>query len=228
MRPHDRCAGYRSQVNERWPAYLFKADRSGPLDYLCEFDHADLERARRSVLWHGEWERQTGQAIGALAGFGLLRDGLRVLDFGCGVGRVTSALLERHQLTVRAVDRARSMRQHAAAELAEHIAAGRVSVTSDAELLAEAPPPVFDVVLLVEVAQHIPEPLLDELLPRLRTMLAPGGRVFIWGNQVLDVDAHGRVSETAVAGVVDRHLRVLRADRWDLEPQVRHSLLCAP
>jgi hypothetical protein len=74
-----------------WPPYLFKSDRSGPTDYLCEFDHEDLERARHSVLWYGEWERQTAQVVEVIEKLGLLVEGARALDYGCGVGRVTAA-----------------------------------------------------------------------------------------------------------------------------------------
>ena len=71
-----------------WPDYLFKAKRTGPRDYLCEFDHEDIDRARHSVLWRGNWEQQTAQVLAVMDDLGLVGDGLRVLDYGCGVGRI--------------------------------------------------------------------------------------------------------------------------------------------
>jgi SAM-dependent methyltransferase len=219
-----------------WPSYLFKEERTGPTDYLCEFDHEDIVRARRSILWLEEWEQQTQQVLGVLADLDLVRDGDRVLDFGCGIGRVTAALLARHRLTIQAVDRSPAMLRHARAHIGQLVSAtprpGAVNLCSDGELLAQAQAsasaPVFDLVLLVEVVQHIPEPILDDLLPALARMTAPGGRLFIYGNDVLDVDRDGRISLTAVRDAVGRSLRVLRTDVWPFRPASRTSFVCAP
>lgn len=213
-----------------WPDYLFKTRRWGPRDYLCEFDHEDLERARESCLWRGEWQRQTGQVLGVLEGFGLVADGARVLDYGCGVGRIAAALLGRHRLTVRAVNRSPAMRRHAQAALAPFLTSGAARVESDVELIQAANSDgdlAFDLILLIEVVQHIPEPILARLLPALRSMLAPGGKLFVYGNDLLDVDRRGWFSSTPVRDVVGRHLQVLREDRWCFEPAPRNSLLCS-
>jgi cyclopropane fatty-acyl-phospholipid synthase-like methyltransferase len=162
---------------------------------------------------------------------GLTRDGLRVLDYGCGVGRVTSELLHRHRVTVRAIDRSPAMRRHASAALEPFLSSGAVTIGTDVELLRSAEEgaaaPAFDVVLLIEVVQHIPEPILDELLPALRRMVVPGGRFFIYGNDVLDVDRAGEIRTTPVRDVIARHLHVVREDRWPFEPAARYSMLCS-
>ena len=213
-----------------WPDYLFKAKRTGPRDYLCEFDHQDIERARHSVLWRGNWEQQTAQVLGVMDDLGLVGDGLRVLDYGCGVGRIASELLRRHRLRLHAVDRAPAMLRHARVTLEPSLASGAATIESDVELLRAADGVAdlaFDLVLLIEVVQHIPEPILFGLLPALRRMVAPGGRLFVYGNDVLDVDRAGRISTTPVRNVVAQHLRVLREDCWPAEAEPRHSLLCA-
>jgi 2-polyprenyl-3-methyl-5-hydroxy-6-metoxy-1,4-benzoquinol methylase len=207
-----------------WPSYLFKQDRQGPLDYLCEFDHEDLDRAKESVLWHGEWERQTDQVLNVMGALGLLRGDLRVLDVGCGVGRVTSALLGALDAFVVAVDRSPCMRRHAETALAPWIEAGRTVVVDSVE--SPAANRLFDLAILVEVAQHVPEPELEVLLDAIDERLAPGGRVFVYGNERLDVDRNGAAGATTVASVVERALRVTREDVWLFEPNgTRYSLL---
>ena len=215
---------------ESWPDYLFRARRWGPRDYLCEFDHEDLERARHSVLWRGEWQRQTEQVLGVMDSFGLVGDGARVLDYGCGVGRITAELLRRYRLSVRAVDRSPAMRRHAQAALAPFLASGVARIDDDVEFLRAAnvdKDQTFDVILVIEVVQHIPEPILVGLLPALRRMLAPGGKLFVYGNDLLDVDRRGWFSSTPVRDVVTQYLRVLREDRWPFAPAPRNSLLCS-
>src|SRR5699024_3286113 len=119
-----------------------------------EFDHDDLTRARESCLWRGEWHRQTEQVLGVIEGFRLIRDGARVLDYGCGVGRIAEALLGRYRITVRAVDRSPAMRRHAQAALAPFLASGAARIESDLDLFGPtncAGNSIFDLILLVEV-----------------------------------------------------------------------------
>jgi hypothetical protein len=122
------------------------------------------------------------------------------------------------------------MLRHAAVYLGPHLGDGAdrpIALGPASALLDEDPRSTFDLVLLIEVAQHIPEPELANLLPRLAAALAPGGRLFVCGNQLLDVDSRGRLTTTAVRDVVADHLRVLREDAWEIEPQTRFSLVCA-
>ncbi len=156
---------------EELPWWLFNNRRSGPLDYLVSFDHRDPERARRAVLWDGEWEAQTTAVISALRARGVV-PGALVLDLGCGVGRLLPFLGPR----VIGTDRSAEMLRHARAACPN-----AVLVSPDAAL---APGSAYDVVVAVEVLQHVPAPILRDLLPVLATV-AP--RLVVWGNATLDV-----------------------------------------
>jgi len=219
----------RREAIHRLHPYLFKADRGSALDYLCEFEHDDLERARRSVLWYGDWDVQTRQVMETMERLQLLRDGLTVVDYGCGVGRITTALLERHRLHVHAVDRSPAMRRHARHYIpARHWDGDSVTLWSDADFFAHADAlrGRVDLILFVEVLQHIPEPIAHDVLSGLRPFLTPGGRVFVYGNDVLDVDGQGAIRTRPISRVLAPHFTVERSDVWPLEPQVRHSYLC--
>ncbi len=210
-------------VDSPWPTYLFNQDRQSRHDYLCVFDHEDLERARESCLWHGDWERQTDQVLDVMRAYGLLRDGLRVLDVGCGVGRVASALLGATDATVVGVDRSPHMLRHAKAALDPWIETGRVGVVDG--LSGVGTELRFDLVILIEVAQHVPQVVLEPLLAGAASRLEPGGHVFVYGNEFLDVDRRGRYGTTTVKSAVRQVLPVVRSDTWDLEPQMRWSLV---
>jgi 2-polyprenyl-3-methyl-5-hydroxy-6-metoxy-1,4-benzoquinol methylase len=157
---------------------------------------------------------------------GLLHECLRVLDYGCGVGRIAAALLERYRARIRAVDSSPWMLRHAIQYLGPRVV--ELNLGSDRALFAESPRSAFDLIVFVEVVQHIPELQLAAILPALGPMLAPGGRIFIYGNEKLDVDRDDRLTTTLVRDAVARELHVVREDFWSLEPQSRFSLVCVP
>jgi 2-polyprenyl-3-methyl-5-hydroxy-6-metoxy-1,4-benzoquinol methylase len=195
---------------------------------VCAFDHRDFDRAKESILWHGDWAGQTAHVVRVMTELGLARSGLRVLDFGCGVGRVAAALLAWPGVQIRAVDSSAWMLRHAARYLNALGGTPEVELSSDYALWLEDPREAFDLVILVEVVQHIPEPELCDILPRLAPMLTPGGRVFIYGNEKLDVDAHDRLTTTTVREAIARHLAVINEQVWPDAPQPRFSLVCTP
>lgn len=209
--------------------YLYKAHRSSATDYLCAFDHDDLQRAKHSVLWDGDWEEQTQRTLEVMEKLDLLRDGLQIVDYGCGVGRMTAALVERYTLQMYAVDRSPTMRRHATAYIDQrHYSSGAVRLYSDEELtsLVGQLSGKIDLIVLIEVAQHIPEPVLDEILPVLKSLLAITGRVLVYGNHSLDVDGAGRLHYMPIRTVLERHFSIVRQDRWPFQPEERYSFLC--
>ena len=119
-----------------------------------------------------------------------LRDGLRVLEIGCGPGAAAWEIARRigggHVL---GIDRSVSAIAKAAASSAAEIASGRLSFRCVAiehfELLVgEAP---FDIALAVRVGtldgRH-PDAGV-RALPRIKAALVPGGRLFLDGGEPL-------------------------------------------
>ena len=220
-------------LERRRRAIRYKRTRESPTDYVAEFDHRSFRKAKASILWHDDWERATRETVRILRRLDLVRDGHTVIDYGCGVGRLTRALAEAYRLRLLAVDRSAEMRRHARRYLPPAcFGEGGVELLSDTELFERLPALAgsVDTILFIEVLQHIPEPILDDLLPRLLPALKPAGRLFVLGNEVLDVDAAGRLApwSAPVATVLERHCRVERRDVWtDGFARPRFSFLCS-
>ncbi|MFB6849007.1 class I SAM-dependent methyltransferase [Streptomyces sp. NPDC056373] len=107
-------------------------------------------------------------------------DGRRVVDLGCGVGRLTSWVSRRAGLTV-GIDRSARM-----VDRARHVVAGRPAVVVQAST-AKLPLPsgAFDLVLAVFTLQHV----VDE--QEFRASVREMGRVAVRpGGELLIVDGH--------------------------------------
>jgi SAM-dependent methyltransferase len=119
-----------------------------------------------------------------------LRDGLRVLEIGCGPGAAARAVAERigdgHILAIDRSAKAIAQAQEASAEL---IAAGRLSLRCVAaeDFVLEAGEAPFDIAFAVRVgALDGRHPAAGALaLKRIAVALAPGGRLFIDGGSPL-------------------------------------------
>ena len=200
----------------RWyrrQGFRYKKHRESPTDYLTEYDHRSLRRAKGSILWNDSWEGATRSTIELLADLRVVRDGDTVIDYGAGIGRMSRALAERFQIRVLAVDRSADMRRHALRYIPPQYLDGTI-----------------DALLFIEVLQHIPEPIIDDLLPQLLTALKPEGRLFVLGNRELDVDATGALApdSRSIQEVLEHHLRIERQDLWtEGFAKPRHSFLCS-
>lgn len=100
----------------------------------------------------------------------------RILDFGCGPGSLIALLRDVHDyrnvegLEISAAGRALARQEHGL-HVAPDIRALRCRY--------------YDLVLLVEVIEHVPSP--DLFLDELSGLLAPGGRIFITTDSVRNV-----------------------------------------
>lgn len=219
--------------------FKYKTFRSSPTDYLTAYNHTDINKARKSILWHDDWDAATEATIQIFRDLGVLADGMTVIDYGCGIGRMTKALVEAANVKVISVDRSDQMRDHAREYIPQsYFDEGRVELLSDVEL-AERLPDLqgsVDVVFFIEVLQHIPEHILDELVPSLISTIKPEGNVFVIGNLMLDVDLEGRTSVKPIQTYLQKHLSVTRADDWTEVKtsdgvrkfaNLRHSFLCS-
>jgi cyclopropane-fatty-acyl-phospholipid synthase len=107
-----------------------------------------------------------------------LRDGMRVLDLGCGWGALTLFVAEHFpKASVVAVSNSKTQREHIAAQCAQRGFAERVEVLCADVARFEAAPGSFDRVLSVEMFEHVRN--WPVLLARIARWLAPDGRLFL-------------------------------------------------
>lgn len=227
--------GFEARVDFR-----VKTNRKSATDYVAEFNHRNLGRAKKSILWHDDWDKATEATFQIVDDFGLLRDGHTVVDYGCGIGRISNRLLAGYQLDkVLAVDRSEEMLRHARDYVpAAHLQQGRLELLTDIALLGrlDIPELKLDLILFIEVLHHIPAPVLDRLVPKLMSRLSPEGKLFVLGNNVLDVDAQGNESHMKIEEYLPKHVQIIRQDVWNETGsgpeswqfyRPRYSFLCA-
>jgi 2-polyprenyl-3-methyl-5-hydroxy-6-metoxy-1,4-benzoquinol methylase len=216
-------------LEQRLMAARFTVRHRSPTDYRVDFDQRSLRKAKAVILWRDDWQEATQATLDVLDRLALVHDGGTVVDYGCGIGRITRALRERHNVRVIAVDRSAPMRDHARRYLpGDDLRSGVVELISDDELMRQTGlRGTVQCILMIEVLQHIPEPILDGLLPGLVAMLTPQGRLFVLGNASLDVDRSGN-SGSPIEPVLSRYVRIDRHDRWTSGfAHARHSFVGA-
>lgn len=168
------------------------------------FDVRDVDEARRIILTpeagtttDARWAAETPWLADRILERFPLTEQHVVIDFGCGLGRLARALIERTRCWVIGVDMSRSMRQLAPG----YVESPRFAVVS---------PPVLDLMIArgfraelaiaIWVLQHVARPQDD--VARLHQVLASGGGVFVannlrravptdrgWAHDGIDVDA---------------------------------------
>ncbi len=157
-------------------------------DYLLRFDWESLEDAKRSILWHGDWDVDTRLTVDFLQHLNILTDGI-ICDFGTGVGRIAAEILNRSPGTrVVGIDRSLQMLRHAERYLPRDLMPRyeRLDLTSFLSSI-DRYGETFRCMLMIEVLQHIPEVEIHTILPLIQQTLQPGGVLFVLGNEMLDV-----------------------------------------
>lgn len=136
-----------------------------------------VEEDKRGGRWDPDQFLATGRAdvavaLGRLARLGLPTRWARVLDFGCGAGRLSQALAE-HADEVVGVDVAPPMLDMACAlDRSE----GRCRfVLNESRDLGQFTDDQFDAVYSELVLQHLPAPVIDGYLTEFMRVLRPGG-----------------------------------------------------
>ena len=148
------------------------------------FDVRDLDEARRIILTpeagtttDARWATETPWLADRIVERFPLSEQHVVLDFGCGLGRMARALIERTRCWVVGVDLSQSMRQLAPG----YVGSPKFAVVS---------PPMLDLLIArgfraelaisIWVLQHVARPQDDVL--RLQRALVSGGGMFVANN----------------------------------------------
>ncbi len=122
------------------------------------------------------------------------RDGMEVLDLGCGTGNATVALLERIPgARVTAMDPSRGMREKCAARFAGD---GRVTVKAGDALGIDAADGQYDAVISNLAIHHVTPGERARAAAELARVLKPGGAL-LYSDMFLDVDSTGKDPERA-------------------------------
>ena len=141
------------------------------------FDCADLDAAKRIIITtmtaeENEylWRVDTPLMAQLLVDHLKLSPASRVLDFGCGIGRIARALIEKVGCEIVGIDISASMRQMAQ----DYVASPRFSALEPARLAEDGLPGSFGAAYAIRVIQHAEWP--GEELTRIAGSLRPDGR----------------------------------------------------
>lgn len=140
-------------------------------------------------------------------------DGARVLEVGCGPGRLSILLARQHGLDVTGLDLDRAMIERARANAT--YSAGRGGdepsfLVGDVASLA-FPDRSFDLVVSTLSMHHWADPAAG--LAEIARVLRPGGRALVWDFRAGPVPLHGRMPDP-VEHAHGSALRVVSATLW--------------
>lgn len=167
------------------------------------FEQSDLDLAKAIILTPEDgrdpeqrWRLETPYLAGLIGEQLALAPGRLVLDYGCGIGRMAKALIERYDVKVLGVDISQAMRTHAPA----YVASPAFSVVSNDVFAALVRQGLkVDAAVAIWVLQHCPRPAED--IVQIRTALPDGGPLFVLNN-------HHRAVPTLEVGWADDQVSV--------------------
>ena len=120
----------------------------------------------------GEQFRSRAYASAILEALGKPRDGLRLLDVGCGSGAMLRALLERAEASSVRLTGIDPALPAALVQSAERLTLKRGF--PDRDLAGDG---LFDVVISINTIEHTPDPA--KFLATLESLMAPGGTTIV-------------------------------------------------
>ncbi|MFM7330209.1 MAG: class I SAM-dependent methyltransferase, partial [Brachymonas sp.] len=172
------------------------------------FELSDLASARSIILTDEaqvstdeRWNTETPYLLAQLQQWCQFEGSAQVVDFGCGIGRMSKALIEATDACVWGVDASQAMRTHAVSHVASpHFAALSPLMLDSATQMGHR----WNMALSVWVLQHCPD--LKTEIERLFAALKPGGVLFV-------VDMQHRAIPTVSDGWVNDGLNVESALR---------------
>ncbi|WP_327042210.1 class I SAM-dependent methyltransferase [Micromonospora ureilytica] len=127
----------------------------------------------------------------------------RVLEIGCGRGAAVSLVAD--QLTtgrIVAIDRAATMVRLATQRNLSHIDAGRAEIRRAGFESADLPTDHFTKIFAVNVSLFWLGDAAQQIA-RMRSLLVPGGRLYVFGER--PTDAHATANLTAAALLLEAH-----------------------
>ena len=157
------------------------SDDRNTIRYAREvFDVSSMDEAKRIILTPEDtstderWQRETPYLADCIGEFLAPNETSIILDYGCGIGRMSKALIARHGCTVIGADISHSMR---------HLAPAYVG---DTRFMTCAPAAIdaliehglaVDSAIAVWTLQH--SPWVNEDIERIRRILKPDGALFV-------------------------------------------------
>jgi SAM-dependent methyltransferase len=141
------------------------------------FDVADVEAAKRIILTpensttQERWAVETPYLAGLIATHMPIDRETVLLDYGCGIGRMSKALIEQTRCKVVGTDISASMRKLAV----PYVGSPRFSVCAPDEL--QRRPKSVSAAIAIWVLQHCESPAED--IGRIHRAMKPGTRLFV-------------------------------------------------